>query len=63
MAKDKRRQPSAAEVAAREKVDYVELMRYIENAHPTIELDERVIEERIKKGEIDEAGGEPEIAF
>jgi len=59
--KDKRRQTLASDVAQLEKIDYVETMRYIENTHPTIELDEKAIEERVKKGLLHE--DEPEIAF
>jgi len=59
--KDRRRPTRASDVAHAEKIDYVHLMRYIENTHPTIEVDEKVIEERVAQGLLHE--DEPEIAF
>lgn len=48
-------------MAIKEKIDYVELMRYIENTHPTIEVTEDEIDKRKKAGLLDE--DEPEVAF
>jgi len=61
LVKDKRRRTLAADVAQLEKIDYVELMRYIENTHPTVELDDKAIEGKVKRGLLHE--DEPEIAF
>lgn len=42
-------------------MDYVELMRYIENTHPTVELSDAAIQKKIERGILDP--DQPEIAF